>query len=186
MELTSAHLFCGGGGDTEGAIAAGFNPIWAIEFDKYAAAVYRYRFQETILFEANIKHITDDYIKRLEKPAIIIAGSPCQDFSISGNRAGLAGTRGELFFELCRFLRLLQPPIFIWENVSGALSSGGGQDFQKILGSFAELGYVGFWHSSGGNEAQSRKRLFCVGLHWKYADKASAFREFAANIGSGQ
>jgi DNA (cytosine-5)-methyltransferase 1 len=183
MELTSAHLFCGGGGDTQGAIAAGYKPVWAIEFDKYAAAVYRFRFSETLLIEQNIKSLTDDYIKTFPIPAIIIAGSPCQDFSISGNRSGLAGTRGELFFELCRFLRLLQPPMFIWENVSGALSSGGGQDFKKILGSFAQLGYLGAYHSSGGSETQSRKRVFCVGLHWRYSDSFSGIAEFAANVG---
>ena len=58
MELTSAHLFSGGGGDTQGAIAAGFKPIWAVESDKYAAAIYRFRFQETLLIEKDIKLLT--------------------------------------------------------------------------------------------------------------------------------
>lgn len=47
--LTSAHLFCGGGGDTDGAVRAGFEPLWGIESDRYAAAVFRQRFPEDYL-----------------------------------------------------------------------------------------------------------------------------------------
>ncbi len=55
--LTSAHLFCGGGGDTDGAIRAGFKPLWGIESDRYAAAVFRRRFPETMLSEADVKSL---------------------------------------------------------------------------------------------------------------------------------
>lgn len=168
MELTSAHLFCGAGGDTEGSFNAGFRPIWAVENDKYAAAVYRCRFPQTLLIEGDIQQLSDDYIKTLTTPAIIIGGSPCKNFSLCGDRSGLSGDSGKLFFEYCRFLRLLNPPMFLWENVRGAISSGASQDFKEIIGNFSQLGYMGFWHTSPGNFAQSRKRVFVLGLHRRY------------------
>ncbi len=121
--LTSAHLFCGGGGDTDGAVRTGFKPLWGIENDPYAAAVFRRRFPETMLIEADVKSLSDDFVRSLPIPNIICGGTPCPDFSTAGHRAGLAGLRGSLFFEFLRFLQLKQPEIFLFENVEGILSS---------------------------------------------------------------
>jgi DNA (cytosine-5)-methyltransferase 1 len=172
--LTSGHVFSGCGGDSLGAQIAGFTPIWAIENDKYAAAVYRHNFPKVNLIKKDIREISDEEIKALGKPSIIIAGSPCQDFSLSGSREGLAGNRSSLFFEFCRVLRVIEPQAFLWENVEGALSSNGGTDFKAIIRKFAELGYVGSWGTSTGNAAQSRKRIICVGINRKAAAQSIA------------
>lgn len=166
--LTTAHLFAGGGGDTEGAIAAGYKPLWAVEIDKYAAAIYRHRFPQVQLIEADARSLTDEFVRDLPVPDILVSGSPCQDLSMAGNRAGINGIRSSCFFEFVRFLRLLQPPSFIFENVAGLLSSNSGEDFATILKSFAQVGYVGTWQVRNGSRwvPQNRQRVFCVGYHW--------------------
>lgn len=178
MQLTSAHIFAGCGGDTLGARLAGFTPVWAIENNKYAASVYRYNFPNCKLIARDITKITDEEIKALEQPSILIAGSPCQDFSLSGSREGLAGSRSGLFFEFCRVLRLVKPSAFLWENVRGVLSSRSGEDFKEIINEFSSLGYVGTWGVSSGNSAQSRKRLLCVGIERELSFQGIAGRIF--------
>ena len=78
---------------------------------------------------------------------VITGGSPCQDLSVAGNRAGLAGERSGLFMEQIRIVKemrehdrnsgrpdhLVRPRYMVWENVPGAFSSNGGRDFQAIL-----------------------------------------------------
>ncbi|NEQ64758.1 MAG: DNA cytosine methyltransferase [Symploca sp. SIO2D2] len=168
--VTSAHLFCGGGGDTQGALVAEYKPIWAIENNKYAAAVYRKRFPDVQLIESDIRQLSDEFIRHLSVPDVLIGGSPCPDFSIAGNRSGLEGSRGQLFFEFLRFLRLLQPKTFLFENVNGILSHDNGKTFQKIIEAFGQLGYMGSWQLRNGNRhvPQNRPRIFVVGIHREY------------------
>ncbi|WP_442948272.1 DNA cytosine methyltransferase [Nostoc sp.] len=167
MELTSGHIFSGSGGDTEGAVAAGYNPIWAIESDRYAAAVYRKRFPSTRLIEQDIRTITDEFILGLPIPDVTIWGSPCPDFSLAGKRNGLAGVRGQLFFEGLRFLRLQHPSAFIFENVDGLLSADKGTAFPQVIQAFTSLGYRCTWQLRNGNRhvPQNRERIFIVGYH---------------------
>jgi DNA (cytosine-5)-methyltransferase 1 len=166
MALTSAHLFAGGGGDTEGAIASGYQPIWAVEHDKYAAAVYRKRFPDVQLICSDITTLSDEFVQHLRVPDILVGGSPCPDFSLAGPRSGFEGTRGILFFEFVRFLRLLQPKAFLFENVQGLLSNDESRTFERVLWEFAQVGYVGAWQLRNGNRhlPQNRPRVFCVGL----------------------
>ena len=83
--------------------------------------------------------------KRAPVVDVVIGGSPCQDLSVSGNRAGLGGARSSLFLEQIRIIREMReedarrgtddvrPRYMVWENVPGALSSGKGNDFRRIL-----------------------------------------------------
>lgn len=177
--ITTGHIFAGGGGDIQGAIAADHHPLWAVEYDKYAAAVLRYRFPQTQIIESNITQLSDDFITRLPRPDILIGGSPCPDFSTAGSGAGLAGDRGQLFFEYIRFLRLLQPKFFVFENVKGMLSSNGGNDFSQILEEFAQMGYVGTWQLKNASNyvPQNRERVFCVGVLRKHSEQHSRYQQ---------
>lgn len=170
---TTGHIFAGGGGDIQGAIAANQKPLWAVEYDKYAAAVLRFRFPEVQVIESDITQISDTFILSLPKVHTLIGGSPCPDFSSAGSGAGLAGDRGQLFFEYIRFLRLLQPQFFIFENVKGMLSSNNGDDFKQILQEFAQVGYVGSWQLRNANKylPQNRERVFCVGILRKRSEQ---------------
>ncbi|WP_198245653.1 DNA cytosine methyltransferase [Bartonella apihabitans] len=67
---------------------------------------------------------------------ILVGGTPCQDFSIAGLRAGLAGERSSLVIVFAHIIRKYRPRWFVWENVPGVLTSGDGQDFADILGLF--------------------------------------------------
>jgi len=68
---------------------------------------------------------------------LVVGGTPCQDFSVAGKRAGLDGARGNLTLEFAHLLRRTQPRWFVWENVTGAFSLNGGKDFAAVLARFA-------------------------------------------------
>lgn len=72
---------------------------------------------------------------------LLVGGTPCQDFSLAGLRAGLAGDRGNLTLEFLKLAQRLRPRWLVWENVPGVLSNNGGRDFGAILGGMAELRY---------------------------------------------
>ncbi len=97
---------------------------------------------------------------------LLVGGTPCQDFSVAGPRAGLAGGRGQLTLAFLEVARRYRPEWLVWENVPGALSLNGGRDFGAVLGRLAELGY-GFAYRILDAQffglAQRRKRVFVVG-----------------------
>ena len=131
-------LFSGIGGFLLGFQRAGyhFTEHYFSEIDKHAIANYKNNFP-------NAKYIGD--ITTIQ-PAdiagadIITFGSPCQDFSLAGRRAGLAGTKSSLIKYAIALIDCVRPSIFIWENVKGAFSSNAGADFWAILQAFANLG----------------------------------------------
>lgn len=95
-----------------------------------------------------------------------IAGTPCQSFSVSGQRAGLDDPRGNLALVYAGLLRRHHPRWFVWENVPGVLSSGGGADFRAILTAFGDAGYGLAWRvldAQWFGVAQRRRRVFVVG-----------------------
>jgi DNA (cytosine-5)-methyltransferase 1 len=102
---------------------------------------------------------------------LICAGVPCQDVSIAGKRAGLAGERTVLVYEFARILKELRPTWFLFENVPGLLSSNEGRDFAEVQRLFmVECGYGICWRvldSQFFGVAQRRRRLFVVGRFGK-------------------
>lgn len=135
----------------------------------------------------------------------VTAGVPCQDVSIAGRRAGLAGKRTGLFYEFARVLREIRPCWFIFENVPGLLSSNGGRDFAEVLRVLmVECGYGVSWRvldSQFFGVAQRRRRLFVVGRFGKpcpaeilfdaeggggdFAESGEAGQDVAAPLTSG-
>ena len=97
-------------------------PIGFSEIDKYASMVLKYRFPNV----KNYGDCTKINWKSIPNFDLLTGGSPCQDFSIAGKRAGLKGARSSLAWEFIRCLRDKKPRYFIWENVKGVLSSRGG------------------------------------------------------------
>jgi DNA-cytosine methyltransferase len=133
------------------------------EIDKYASAVLKNRWP-------NIKNYGDiTKINWAEVPDfdLLTGGSPCQDLSIAGKRAGLLGSRSSLFYEFMRAVQEKRPRYFIWENVKGALSSQGGWDFATVLNEMAEAGYSLWWQLLNAKDfgvPQNRERIFVVGF----------------------
>ena len=108
----------------------------------------------------------NELIEKHEHIDIVVGGSPCQAFSTLGLRKGLTDPRGQLMFEYCRVVRTLRPTYFIWENVVGALSSGGGEDFGALLTEMADIGYSLCWRVLDAMHfgvPQRRRRVFLVG-----------------------
>ena len=124
------------------AAMCGGHPVWASEIEPYPIAV-------TKTHLPNMKHlgsVTDIKGFLIEPVDIITFGSPCQDLSIAGKRAGLDGARSGLFWEAVRIIweMLLAtggkyPRFVIWENVPGALSSNKGKDFEVVLNELLHL-----------------------------------------------
>lgn len=105
---------------------------------------------------------------------LLVGGTPCQDFSVAGLRAGLAGDRGNLSLEFLRLADRARPRWLVWENVPGVLSINGGRAFGAILGGMGELGY-GFAYrvldAQHFGVPQRRRRVFVVGYlgDWRRA-----------------
>ena len=135
--LTLGSLFDGSGSFPFGGILAGIEPKWNSEIEPFPVLVTHKRLPQ-------VKHYGDvSGIKGadLEPVDIITFGSPCQDLSIAGKRAGIhEGERSNLFFQAIRIIREMRektygryPKYCVWENVMGAFSSNGGEDFRAVL-----------------------------------------------------
>ena len=142
-KLKIGSLFDGSGGFPLAATMCGIEPVWAAEVEPYPIAVTRSRFP-------NMKHlgsVTDINGAEIEPVDIITFGSPCQDLSVAGKRAGLKHeangddetTRSGLFMEAVRIIKEMReatngryPTFALWENVPGAFSSNKGEDFRTV------------------------------------------------------
>lgn len=141
-EIKLGSLFDGSGTMPLCAAMCGGRPVWASEIEPYPIAV-------TKTHLPSMKHlgsVTEIKGSRIEPVDIITFGSPCQDLSIAGKRAGLDGARSGLFREAIRIIREMlnatggkYPRFVIWENVPGALSSNGGKDFEVVLNELLHL-----------------------------------------------
>jgi DNA (cytosine-5)-methyltransferase 1 len=165
--LTAVSLFAGIGGFDLALERNGINVVAAVEIDKKARQVLANHFPNTTLFN-DVCEVTGDDLRRagfIPERGIITGGFPCQDLSIAGRRAGLAGTRSSLFWEIARLIDELQPRYVIIENVPGLLSSKSGRDMGIVLGTLADLGYGYAWRVLDAQffgVPQRRRRIFIV------------------------
>lgn len=114
----------------------GWEPVAFSEIDQFPCAVLRERFPSV----PNLGDISKvDWKPYRGKVDLVVGGSPCQSFSISGKREGLRGKSG-LMFEFIRCVREVRPRWFLWENVPGALSVDGGAAFGQLLHEMADGG----------------------------------------------
>lgn len=142
----------------ESAVCIGFS-----EIDKYASQVLKYKFPNV----KNYGDITKINWSKVPDFDLLVGGSPCQDFSIAGKRAGISGERSGLVWEFIRCLEEKKPQYFIWENVKGVMSSRKGLDFGSILTAFSESGYSLWWQVLNAKDfgvPQNRERIFVVGF----------------------
>ena len=157
-------LFSGIGGFAKGFQRAGyqFTEHYFSEIDKHAIANYKHNFPN-----ANyIGDITTIQPSNLAGADIITFGSPCQDFSLAGKRAGLKGTKSSLIEYAIALITCVRPSVFIWENVKGTFSSNAGADFWAILQAFANIGgYRLEWQLLNTKWVlpQNRERIYLIG-----------------------
>lgn len=160
-------LFSGAGGLDLGFHKAGFEIVWANDFDKYAVQTYKENFNNNIIHG----DINDVDFCSLPKAEIIIGGFPCQPFSMMGSELGFEDTRGTLFFTIIKLIKSLikrgdEPEVIVLENVRRLLTHDSGNTF-KVIKKIIEkdLGYKMFYktlNSSDYGIPQTRNRIFMV------------------------
>ena len=164
MKIVS--FFAGAGGLDLGFKKAGFDVVWANEYDREIWETYKKNHPETILDKRSIVDIP-----AIEVPDCdgIIGGPPCQSWSEAGSARGIEDKRGQLFFDFIRILEEKQPKFFLAENVSGMLISKHNnalEGIKKLLRSAGEGYELSFQmlNASDYNVPQDRKRVFFVGI----------------------
>ena len=161
MKIVS--LFSGAGGMDLGFKKAGFDIIYANEYDKTIWETY-VRNHDTPLDKRDIRDIDSSDIPDCDG---MIGGSPCQSWSAAGSLRGINDPRGQLFFEYIRLIKDKQPKFFVAENVSGMLANTHSTAVEKIVSYFEQAGYDMFikvLNAVDYDVPQDRKRVFYIGF----------------------
>ena len=134
--LTLGSLFSGSGSFELGGLLAGIRPVWNSEVEPFPVRVTTKR-MPFVKHYGDVNSIRGDEVEPVD---IITFGSPCQNLSIAGKRAGLEGKQSGLFFQAVRIIKEMRcatdgryPRFIVWENVPGAFSSNKGEDFRAVL-----------------------------------------------------
>lgn len=161
-------IFSGAGGLSLGAEMAGFEIRYAVEKDKNAAMTYRHNHPGTLVLEDDIHNINPlEYLRANEHVSIVFGGPPCQGFSSSNTMTrNMQNPNNSLFEEFLRFVSVIQPDWFLFENVEGFTHFEHGKIQRLVEQYFIEMGYRVFskvlWASDYG-VPQHRNRFFMVG-----------------------
>lgn len=147
---TVGSLFSGMGGCLGGAVLAGFKPLWASDYDADCCETLRHRFPDTRVIEKPIGELSvkSDSLWPVD---LLVAGFPCQSFSIGGRRAGFDDARGRAVFDLFRLLeewRNRRPKVVLLENVPHFATGNGGEWFGEVTVALRRSGY---WFSQFAN-----------------------------------
>ena len=145
---------------------AGFQTVFANDFDAYCKATYDLNFNNILLKVCDVAKIKSEELPDFD---ILLAGFPCQPFSIAGYRRGFLDTgRGDLFFEILRIVKDKKPQVVFLENVKNLKSHDKGRTFKIISDALSDLGYyikVDVLNSAEyGNVPQNRERVYIVGF----------------------
>lgn len=141
--------------------------IFACEIDKFARLSYEANagnYQNAPFYE-DVR--TLDATKYRGQIDVLVGGSPCQDFSIAGERAGTEGDRGNLIWQYYRIVKECRPEVFVFENVKGFLSIEKGKAYVNFLNALRDLGYhchAEILNTKDYGIPQNRERLYVVGF----------------------
>lgn len=155
-------LFAGIGGMRIAFERVGMECIFSSEFDKFAQQTYYENFNEVPSGD-----ITNIPVEEIPSHDLLLAGFPCQPFSVAGKKGGFDDTRGTLFFNILEILDVKRPRAFLLENVYGLTFHDHGNTFRVILDSLNELGYNVKWKVLSAKDfglPQNRKRIYIVGF----------------------
>ena len=164
--LKFIDLFAGIGGTRIPFDELGCECVFSSELDKYAQEMYEANFGEKPQGD-----ITKTPADKIPSHDILLAGFPCQAFSIMGKGLGFTDTRGTLFFEIERILREKKPKAFLLENVKQLVTHNNRRTFKVILMKLEQLGYHTHWkvlNSLDYGLPQKRERVIIVGFKENY------------------
>jgi len=165
-KYTIGSLFAGIGGICLGFKKAGFSVKWANDIDKHACVTYRANFDNNpSIIRDDVRELTPESLGRVD---VITAGFPCQAFSIAGYRNGFKDPRGNLFFEIIRFIDKLKPKAILLENVKHLITHDGKNTIRVIEDYIRHSGYSFIPKILNsmeyGNVPQNRERICIVGF----------------------
>lgn len=167
---TVIELFSGCGGMSLGLKRAGFDIVYANEINEEAVKTYKKNFPDVLIQQEDIKKLDPVLIKKkIGKIDLIVAGTPCQGFSMAGPR-NPNDPRNKLFLQLLKFVETFKPKIFVMENVPGILTMDNGKIIERIKNSFFQIGYSIQYKILTASEfgvPQDRKRIFIIGTRKK-------------------
>lgn len=178
-EIKVVSLFSGIGGFEEGLDLAKIKNrvVFASEIDAFAQKSYRANFEGSRLF-GDITKINEEDIPDHE---LLVAGFPCQAFSIAGKRKGFEDTRGTLFYDVARILNKKKPKYILLENVKNLVSHDKENTIKEILFVLSDLGYSLDFTVINSHEAgvpQNRERTYIIGI---YNGKKEKFKNDSRN-----
>jgi len=176
-KITFIDLCSGIGAGRLGLELQGFKCVNYSEIDAKAIFSYQSLHQETEEGLGDLFHINTNSLPFID---LIIAGFPCQPYSIVGQRKGLEDDRGQLIYGITRILQDKQVPYFIFENVKGLLNTNKGNDFITILNLLDNTGYNVYYkvlNSINFGVPQSRERVYFVGIRKDIDKKMFKFPE---------
>jgi len=159
--LKFIDLFAGIGGFRIAFEKEGYECVFSSEIDEKCCKVYFDNFGEFPF--GDITNISSINIPDFD---VLVAGFPCQPFSISGKKLGFKDTRGSLFFEICRIIQEKSPSVVLLENVKHMIHHDKGRTLRVILNSLIELGYkvdYEILNSKDFGVPQNRERIFILG-----------------------
>ena len=161
----AVDLFAGIGGIRLGfdqAFGSEIETVFVSEWDKKAVETYKANFNDNIDIAGDI---TTVYENDIPKHDILLAGFPCQAFSLAGRRKGFEDARGTLFFDVARIVRTHKPRVVFCENVKNLLRHDRGRTFAVIQNILQDLGYKVFFevlNSKNFGVPQNRERIYIV------------------------
>ena len=162
-KLKILSLFAGAGGMDLGFKNAGFDIVWANDFDPDSVKTYKRNFGNHIVL-GDIEKIRSNHMP--DNPDVVIGGFPCQGFSIANLGRSVDDSRNKLYKQMLRVIRAKKPKHFVAENVEGILTLGKGAVIQKILKDFKSIGYkvdYKLLNAADYGVPQARKRVFIIG-----------------------
>jgi len=177
--ITYVDLFAGVGGLSLGFEKESFENLFSIDFDRNACKTYRRNFPVNIMLEKDIKDLAKKEILDLvggREVDAIIGGTPCQGFSIAGGigRKFIDDPRNHLFKEFARVVEILNPKLFVIENVARVFNHNKGKTREEILSLFEDLGYqtdCKVLNSADYGVPQIRSRIFFIGNRLGHANE---------------
>lgn len=169
--LTYGSLFSGVGGFDMGFDNAAYQCEWQVEWDPHCQQTLQYHWPDVPKY-LDVQNVNGRQIAPVD---VVIYGSPCQDLSVAGKRAGLDGQKSSMFFESVRIFKEMRdatggrfPRVVVWENVPGALSSNQGEDFKAVLKALEDIGALAQWwyvlDAQYFGVPQRRRRVFLISV----------------------
>ena len=159
-------LFAGIGGFDLGFSNAGFDMIWANDFDKYCVQTFKENISENIVLGDINEHLDD-----IPEHDVLVGGFPCQPFSTLGKLKGFEDDRGTLFFTIKEIIKKHDTKVVVLENVKNIVNHDSGKTFRKIKSDLEELGYYVNYkvlNSADYGIPQRRNRVYIVAFNKKY------------------